>query len=202
MIKVSEKDEKRFHGGEAYDFYPKILKRISLSKNEKILDVGCGVGNLSKYLKNFNLYGCDITENFVKQARKENYREVKVADIYNLPYEDNEFDKIICLGVFEYVWDTEKAMKELMRVCKGDIIINTPNYNVAGIIHLLSGKWKSFIEKTIDDRMRWTNKNFHKEIAKNCGLKLEIKYFSKKYGLIRNLWGNLFAGDIIGIYRR
>ena len=108
-------DELRFHGGEAYDFYPKVLKRISVSKEEKVLDVGCGVGNLSKYLKGFNLYGCDITENFVKQAKKEFYKEVKVADIYNLPYEDNEFAKVICLGVFQYILDTEKAMKELLR---------------------------------------------------------------------------------------
>lgn len=128
-----EKDELRFHGGEAYDLYPKVLKRISVSKEEKILDVGCGVGKLSRYLKGFNLYGCDITENFVKHAKKEFYKEVKVADIYNLPYKDKEFDKIFCIGVFEYIQNTEKAMKELLRICKGEITINTPNYNSMGI---------------------------------------------------------------------
>ena len=198
----TEKDELRFHGGEAYDFYPKILKIISLSKKEKILDVGCGVGKLSKYLKGFNLYGCDITENFVKQAQKENYKELKVADICNLPYKDNEFDKIICLGVFEYILDTEKAMKELLRVCKGDIILNTPNYNCAGIINFLSSNWSNFIDSIVSDGTRWTNKNFHKNIAKKCKLDLEIKYISQKFGLIRDLFGNVFSGDIIGIYKQ
>jgi len=201
-LNQKEKDEMRFHGGEAYDFYPKVLKRISLSKNEKILDVGCGVGKLSRYLKGFNLYGCDITESFVKQAKKEFYREVKIADVYNLPYKDDEFDKIICLGVFEYVQDTEKAMKELLRVCKGEIIVNTPNYNFSGVRHFLLNNWGDFIDSIVNGGTRWTNKNFHEKIAKQNKLKLKIKYFSYKFELIRNLWGDILAGDIIGIYCR
>jgi len=200
MENISEKDELRFEGSEAYDFYPKILKRISLSREEKILDVGCGIGRLSRYLKGFNLYGCDVTEKFVKQARKEFYKEVKLADIYALPYKDKEFDKIICLGVFEYLEYPEKAIKELFRVCKGDIILNTPNYNSAGILNFLSNNWSNFIDSIVEDGTRWTNKDFHKDIAKNCKLKLKIKYFSRKFESIRNIWGNLFAGDIIGIY--
>lgn len=197
-----EKDELRFHGGEAYDLYPKVLKRISVSKEEKILDVGCGVGKLSRYLKGFNLYGCDITENFVKHAKKEFYKEVKVADIYNLPYKDKEFDKIFCIGVFEYIQNTEKAMKELLRICKGEIIINTPNYNSMGIRFFLQNKWIKFTDFLVSSRTRWTNKKFHEKIAKKCKLKLKIKYFSYKFEFIRNLGGNILAGDIIGIYYR
>jgi len=197
-----EKDELRFHGGEAYDLYPKVLKRISVSKEEKILDVGCGVGKLSRYLKGFNLYGCDITENFVKHAKKEFYKEVKVADIYNLPYKDKEFDKIFCIGVFEYIQNTEKAMKELLRICKGEITINTPNYNSMGIRFFLQNKWIKFTDFLVSSRTRWTNKKFHEKIAKKCKLKLKIKYFSYKFEFIRNLGGNILAGDIIGIYYR
>ncbi len=198
---IQKKDEIRFHGGEAYDFYPKILKKISLSREEKILDVGCGIGNLSKHLKGFNLYGCDLMENFVKQARKKNYKQVKVADIYNLPYGDREFDTIVCFGVFEYINYPEKAMKELLRVCKGKIILNTPNYNSAGIKHFLSGSWSKFVDSIVSDGTRWTNTRFHKNIAKNCRLKLEIKYISHSFESFRNLFGNLLAGDIIAIYK-
>jgi len=198
---IQKKDELRFHGGEAYDLYPKILKKISLSREEKILDVGCGVGNLSKYLKGFNLYGCDLMESFVKQAKKKNYKQVKVADVYNLPYKDNEFDKILCFGVFEYINNPEKAMKELLRVCKGEIILNTPNYNSAGINHFLFGNWSKFIDSIVSDGTRWTNAKFHKNIAKNCRLKLEIKYISHSFESFRNLFGNILAGDIIAIYK-
>jgi 2-polyprenyl-3-methyl-5-hydroxy-6-metoxy-1,4-benzoquinol methylase len=199
---VKKKDEIRFEGSEAYEFYPKILRRISLSRKEKILDVGCGVGKLSRYLKGFDLYGCDVTENFVKQARKESYKEVKMGDIYKLPYKDKEFDKILCFGVFEYLNQPEKAMKELLRVCKGKIILNTPNYNSAGIANFFFGNWGRFIDTIVHDGTRWTNKKFHKRIAKRCNLKLKIMYFSRNFELIRDIWGNIFAGDIIAVYWR
>ncbi len=193
-------DEIRFHGGEAYNLYPNVLKRISLDRTEKILDVGCGVGHLSEYLKGFNLHGCDVTESFVKQAKQKFYREVKVADIHNLPYEDGEFDKIICLGVFEYLEDPYGAMKELLRVCKGEIIINVPNYNSAGLRHFVFGTWNTLLVSIVQDQMLWTNRKFYRRLAKQHNLRLQIKYFSKTFESIRNLWGNVFAGDIIGIF--
>lgn len=199
---AKKKDEIRFEGSEAYEFYPKILRKISLSRKEKILDVGCGIGKLSRYLKDFNLYGCDVTENFVKLARKEFYKEVKIGDVYKLPYKDGEFDTILCFGVFEYLNHPEKAMRELLRVCKGKIILNTPNYNSAGIANFFFGNWRRFIDTIVHDGTRWTNKKFHKIIAKRCRLKLKITYFSRSFELIRNIWGNLFAGDIIAVYRR
>ncbi|WP_298536132.1 class I SAM-dependent methyltransferase [uncultured Algibacter sp.] len=40
------------------------------------------------------------------------------ADICNLPFEDNEFDVILCNHVLEHIPDDSKAMQELYRVLK------------------------------------------------------------------------------------
>lgn len=40
------------------------------------------------------------------------------ADICNLPFNDNEFDVILCNHVLEHILDDETAMKELYRVLK------------------------------------------------------------------------------------
>lgn len=40
------------------------------------------------------------------------------ADICNLPFEDNEFDVILCNHVLEHIKDDQTAMKELFRVMK------------------------------------------------------------------------------------
>ncbi len=199
---TTESDEIRFHGGEAYELYPKIIKRIKLSHEGKVLDAGCGKGNLAKYLTDYNLYGCDVTENFVKQARQKNYKEVRVADIYNLPYQDGEFEEVICLGVFEYIQHPEKAMKELLRVSKGRVIINTPNCRGVGILNFFSGNFAGFIDSIVKKGMIWTDTKFHKKIASDCNLKVKTKYFSRRFESIRNLWGNLLSGDIISIYER
>ncbi len=40
------------------------------------------------------------------------------ADICNLPFEDNNFDVILCNHVLEHIPDDKKAMQELFRVLK------------------------------------------------------------------------------------
>lgn len=194
-----EKNRKKYFGGnEAYDYYPKLIKKITLSEKEKILDVGCGVGNLSKYLKGFNLYGCDFVKEFVEEARKKDYKEVKIADICNLPYKNKEFDKIICLGVFIYLENPKKAIKELMRVCKGNIIIVNPNFNFASIKYMNSRKrWVTFINSIKNKELFWTNKIYFVELAEQCDLNLEIRYISRSWGFIRNLFGNLLASEVV-----
>jgi len=50
------------------------------------------------------------------------------ADICNLPFEDNEFDFIICNHVLEHIPDDTKAMQELFRILKpgGTAILQVP----------------------------------------------------------------------------
>ncbi|MGB0897406.1 MAG: class I SAM-dependent methyltransferase [Flavobacteriaceae bacterium] len=50
------------------------------------------------------------------------------ADICNLPFQDNEFDVILCNHVLEHIPDDTKAMQELLRVLKpkGMAILQIP----------------------------------------------------------------------------
>ena len=53
------------------------------------------------------------------------------ADICNLPFQDNEFDFIICNHVLEHIPDDTKAMQELYRILapKGTAILQVPLEN-------------------------------------------------------------------------
>ncbi|UOB18354.1 class I SAM-dependent methyltransferase [Abyssalbus ytuae] len=61
-----------------------------------------------KKLKNINYITTDIESPLA---------DVK-ADICNLPFEDNEFDVILCNHVLEHIKDDKKAMQELYRIMK------------------------------------------------------------------------------------
>lgn len=61
-----------------------------------------------------------------------------VGDARNLPFQDNEFDNILCLEVLEHINQPQKAIAEMQRVLKpgGKIILTTrfifPLHDVPG----------------------------------------------------------------------
>lgn len=119
-------------------------------KHSKVLEIGCGTGNILTYLakeKHCDSYGIDISPNAkIAMSIFEKERNVrvkfKVADGFNLPFKDNYFDVVYSEGVIEHFSSekTKKMVLEHIRVCKkkGIIIISVPNkYNLP----LTIAKW-------------------------------------------------------------
>lgn len=99
---------------------------------EKTLDLGCGNGRYFEYLKDkkVNYFGVDNSEKLIGIA-KNRYPGVhfQVADVLNLPFLDNFFDKVISIATFHHI-PSEKFRKnflnEAKRVLKpGGILILT-----------------------------------------------------------------------------
>ncbi len=103
-----------------------------LKPGSKILDVGCGTGHLAAALtkRGYQAWGTDLAEAMIQFAR-ENYDpdRFQVGDIERIPFPDNTFDGIVCLGVMEYLHSDEKALREMWRVLKpsGYAVITTPS---------------------------------------------------------------------------
>lgn len=97
-----------------------------------LLDVGCGGGFISKELaeRGFQVYGIDFSSEAIKFAQRQNPEiNFQRSFIYKLPFPDEKFDIIICLGVFQTVLDPERALIEMARTLKreGTLIIRTLN---------------------------------------------------------------------------
>lgn len=110
-----------------------LLEKIKELKPRKILEVGCGFGrNLRFLLDNFNLSieltGVDIVEKMIDHAHayvgEESNLELKVADIRNLPFQDNEFDLVFTHGTLMHIPenDIKLSLQELARVSRKDVI--------------------------------------------------------------------------------
>ena len=119
--------------------YPVKQSLKFFSKNDVVLDVGCGDGKLT-YLVAPNvktIIGVDNQEYPLKFARlifdKLNIKNSKfeVGDITKLKYKSNSFDKVVCWDVIEHVPKdiAIKGIKELIRVLKpnGRLLLTTPN---------------------------------------------------------------------------
>jgi methionine biosynthesis protein MetW len=117
-----------------YSTLEEMLHRIKLQHEPKILDVGCGTGEVTLFIRNkLNLdriYGVDIDENVLHQAEDKGITVFKV-DVSReaLPFPDNFFDLCTLLDVIEHLENPDYALKEINRVLRmeGYLILMTPN---------------------------------------------------------------------------
>lgn len=122
------------HLKEGYSDYNLLfLKRYNqeLNLNNKILDVGCGhYRNLYLFYKvGFkNLYGIDqLTPNPSEKPKRFKVNFIKHDINMGLPYEDNEFDVVLCNFVLMFIPDRNlyNVLQELLRITKVFCIIET-----------------------------------------------------------------------------
>ncbi|MEK7450736.1 MAG: class I SAM-dependent methyltransferase [Patescibacteria group bacterium] len=114
----------------------KLLQQITIDKSTKILDVGCGRGDIALYLgrNSEEAIGIDyskeaieladsIKENFPLAIRKKVH--FKVMNIKTLSFPDNYFDVVICIDVLEHLYKDEvkQAMREIKRVLKNNGVL-------------------------------------------------------------------------------
>ncbi len=96
-----------------------IARRFAPLLQGKVLDVGCDLALLRKLLPRAEYTGIDIgglpdlTINLEK--------------IDQLPFDDRSFDGVICSDVLEHLDNLHHTFGELVRVCRGHIIISLPN---------------------------------------------------------------------------
>lgn len=114
-----------------------IFDWLDLKKNDRILDVACGTGELSLHIarKGCETCGIDISKDAIKRAKRLAKREKTsldfiVADAEELPFKDESFDKIVCSSSLEHFNMDLKALKEMNRVLKpnGTIILTTDSF--------------------------------------------------------------------------
>ena len=93
----------------------------------RILDVGCGTGNLmGKLAERFpeaKLHGLDISEGMLAKAARKCRRlgervQLKQGDGERLPYADDRFDVVACVHSFHHYPDKAGSLHEMHRVLR------------------------------------------------------------------------------------
>ena len=124
-------------------------------KDQNILEVGCGAGRFTEVVlkhTNANLFAIDYS-NAVNANYRNNgpHKRLKLfqADMFHMPFADNSFDKIFCLGVLQHTPDFKKALECMVRVLKpgGELVIDF--YPVKGWYTTLNAKYllRPFLRK-------------------------------------------------------
>lgn len=169
-----------------------VLRHLNPAVNEKVLDLGCGVGTFAYQCakKGAKAWGLDYSEESIKTAKNicgkygviENTRFI-IHDISNeLPFNDAYFNKIIASDFIEHITREQKIamLNEMKRVLKpeGIIIIFTPNKIREDI-----GAFKRKIQRLFKIDAKETRLHFglinrfkYEKMIKQAGLKYK-RYF-------------------------
>lgn len=163
--------------------YAKMLDE-QIPLNVKILECGCGTGQLSVFLskgqrivigQDLSLSSLKLANNFKTKFGIFNLKLVH-ADIFDLPFPKNEFDFVISKGVLHHTYDAKKAFETISRLIKpgGFIIIGL--YNKFGRIPSWFRKQLSKVIPGSVNKLDYVLKNFAKSDRKRNAWILDQYY--------------------------
>ncbi len=155
------------YGGFKYDgrwqkMLPKIIKKYKLTKNSKILDLGCKKGFLLKDLNilipGIKTVGIENHPYALKKAVKCKSKLIQ-SEYYKIPYKKKYFDLVIAFNsLYMYnLGDVIKSLKEIERVSKNSYIVLASGENdkernkfykwtLIGTSILLQKEWKKLFK--------------------------------------------------------
>lgn len=111
-----------------------ILDLLRPGPGEFLLDAGCGTGVFTMDMLSCGarVVGLDLSLSMIRRARQKarsSRLHILSADILNLPFPENTFDKTVSITALEFIPDAQRAVKELFRVTRkgGTVVVATLN---------------------------------------------------------------------------
>jgi len=162
------------------------------SLKEPILDVGCGDGIFSEALleKNREVWGVDINQNALAQARKRGlYKKLVKQKIQNQPFKDGQFGTVLANSILEHVDNLKPALREILKVlAKGGVLVLTApsekrkqlylGYRLFSFLKMpsLASKIGDLENNLFKHQNCWSGKKWQKELAKIGFWKVSYQY--------------------------
>jgi SAM-dependent methyltransferase len=162
-----------------------ILKLCNGLTFEKVVEVGCGYGNILSLLDRLKfapkLYGLEVSPSAIKYLEEKTniprLKTVYLVDTSKTPFEDDFFDLGILSHVLEHVPDPKNLLMETLRICRY-VLVEVPledcllpnlyaRYQL-GLIHRqrienISGHINFFSKSTAADLFRESGSEILKE---------------------------------------
>lgn len=101
-----------------------LMKHRILSRQTWDLNICCGKTD-----------GGGVNADIVAHAEVSNF--VKIDDVYNLPFADNAFKRVLCSHTIEHVEDPEAFLEELQRVGREVSLVLPPLWDLTAAFNLL-----------------------------------------------------------------
>ena len=104
----------------------------------RILEIGCGIGNISEFFinDNFDIVLSDLRDNYIQIVKNKFTNEIIKIDLVDVDFDTKHkdligtFDTVFALNVVEHIKDDHKAIENCKKLLKnqGYLIILVPAY--------------------------------------------------------------------------
>jgi len=188
-----------------------LVDFMNIQKNDKIIDVGSGTGDLIKFILKKkitnNIHSIDLNNEMLKYS-KNRFINKKVkftkANAEKLPFKNNHFDKYVISFCLRNVTDIKQALKEAYRVLKpgGAFYCLEFSSPETQFIKLIYKNYKNYIIPWIGDKIT-KNKKAYKYLSESIDLfpnQEKLLNEINKIGFIDNRFINFFNG-IVSVHR-
>lgn len=97
------------------DFGKKVLEKEvefvyqELKDCQRILDVGCGIGQFGQQLRDLNITGLDNSPEMLEEARKRSNKTFVLGNAESLNFNNGTFDAVFYAVTLEFVTDYQKS---------------------------------------------------------------------------------------------
>jgi SAM-dependent methyltransferase len=94
------------------------IYRYLVNPNQRVLEIGCGTGNLLASLQPSHGLGIDFSPEMISRAKR-NHPELEfhLADAHNLSEVQGVFDTIILSDTVNDLWDVQRALEQIKTLC-------------------------------------------------------------------------------------
>jgi ubiquinone/menaquinone biosynthesis C-methylase UbiE len=109
----------------------RILALLAARPGDRVLEIGCGAGNILAQIPSARRVGIDLAESLLaKAARRLVKRGTLVqGDAEHLPFRDRAWERVYCSEVLEHIPSPGTALAEMHRIVAGGgvAVVSVPN---------------------------------------------------------------------------
>ncbi len=160
----------------ARDYKQLTFALLEVQDGDRVLDLGCGTGEDVQALAAMGAHavGVDSSEAMIAEAAERATLPARyvLGNAYDLPFEEASFDACRADRVFQHLDDPQRALAELVRVCRdgGRIAVSEPDWGTVAVDASDRAVTRRLAEYFCDGlRNGWAGRRLRR-LLKRCGV--------------------------------
>ncbi len=148
-------------------FLASFDRLIGTASPERVLEVGCGPGDLTLRLarEGIDILGVDISTIMVDRARRRAEEEglscrFVATDLFELEPSDDPYDLVVCCEVLEHLVDPANAVRHLRGLTGSSILLSVPREPIWRALNMARGRYWPDFGNTPGHLQHWSRRSF------------------------------------------